>query len=82
MTHMTTQCFQILEKQDQYVPDIDKCELHVMTRHKVLHLKVNNDTGVLKSSKPYFGWHTQQVVAATTTFSGIRFLYCISQGYQ
>ena len=64
-------------RQDQHVSDIDKCELHVLTGHKRLHLKVNNVTGVLKSSKPYFGWHTQQAVAVTTTFSGTRFLYYI-----
>ena len=27
---------------------------------------------VLKSTKPSFGWHTQQVAAATITFSGTR----------
>ena len=53
-------------KQDQHDPNIDKCELHVLTSHKVSHLKVNNVTGVPKSSKPYLGWHTQQAVSATT----------------
>ena len=40
----------------------------MLTGHKVPQLKVNNATSVLEFSKPYFGWHTQQAVAATTTF--------------
>ena len=69
-------------KQDQHVPDIDKGELHVLTSHKVSLLKVNNVMGVLQFFKPSFGWHTQQTVAATTTFSGTNSLYYIFHGSQ
>ena len=37
---------------------------------------------VQKFSKPYFGWHTQQAFAVTTTFSGTRFLYYMFHGSQ
>ena len=51
------------------------CELHVLTGHKVPILKVNNVTSVLKFSKSYFVWHTQQlVVAVDTTFLDTRSL--------
>ena len=46
----------------------------MLTGLKVPQREVNNVTGVLKLSKPYFGWHTQQVVAASTTSSDTRFL--------
>ena len=46
------------------------------------HLKVNNVTDVLKSSKAYFGWHTQLIVAATTTFSGTGFPYYMHHSSQ
>ena len=36
----------------------------------------------LKSSKPSFGWHTQQAVAATTTFSGTSFHYYMCHSSQ
>ena len=69
-------------KRDQHVPDIGKCEVHVLTSQKVSHLKVNIVAGALKSSKPSFGWQTQHAVAATTTFSGTRFLYYMCHRYQ
>ena len=74
--------FQDPPKQDHYVPDIDKCELHVLTGHKVPQLKVNNVTSVLEFSMPSFGWHTQQPVAATTTFSGTRVLHYMCHSSQ
>ena len=47
--------------------------------HKVPQHKVNNITSVLKSSKPYFAWLIQQSVAANTTSSVTRCLYCMCQ---
>ena len=54
----------------------------MLTSHKVSHLKVNNVTGVLKSSKPSFGLHTQQAVAASTAFSSTSSLYYMSHRSQ
>ena len=56
-------------KQAQHVPSIDKCELNVLTGHKVPQHEVNNVTSVLKSSKPYFAWDIKQSVAANTPLS-------------
>ena len=51
----------------------------MLTGHKVPQHKVNNVTGVLQSSKPYFAWHIQQSVAANSMFSVTRSLYCMCQ---
>ena len=47
-------------------------EIPMLRFHKVA---LDSGQSVLKSSKPSFGWHTQQAVAATTTFSGTSSLY-------
>ena len=47
-------------------------EIPLLRFHKVALESGQSD---LKSSKPSFGWHTQQAVAATTTFSGTSSLY-------
>ena len=66
-------------KQGQNGPDIDNCELHVLTGHKVPQHKGNNVTSVLQFSKPYFVCLIQQSVAATTTYSVTRSSYCMCQ---
>ena len=43
---------------------------------------LDSGQSILKSSKPSFGWHTQQAVAATTTFSGTSSLYYMCHGSQ
>ena len=68
-----------LPKQDQHGPSIDNHGSDALAGQIVSQNKVCNVTSVFRSSKSYFVWHTQHLVAVDTISLNTRSPYCTHQ---